>query len=415
MTLKYSVDKLLYQRQSSDCFWANLQPDENTLTQMNEIKMLVRKTIRNAFKAFQEKVEEKGLSALTEEYGISLESLATTGNIDDAINALKKVKPKFCSQGSSVYKTLNKPAHTPPQQMDVDDGAYLPMTIIEETGPIIAKEAFFKIVDSALQQLCQENREWKFINNKATCARIIVSTDMHIDVPLYAIPEGEYAALTEAHDSLSYSLEALATKAQEVILDPDQVYLAMRNEEHWKQSDPREISEWFKSEVKLHGEGLRRVCRYLKAWRDHTWEDGGGPSSISLMACAVNTYNEPQNSNGFAGDSEALLAVVTALPTQLSEGVYLMTKNEMLYPRESDQKNHSEIVSQAEKLKINIRRSLLSAESQEECVSGFMAIFGLRFPYDVERVESIASQVRSTSAMAQPSPKTEMKPNFSAG
>ncbi|WP_327211829.1 MULTISPECIES: cyclic GMP-AMP synthase DncV-like nucleotidyltransferase [Pseudomonas syringae group] len=32
-------------------------------------------------------------------------------------------KPRFFTQGSWAYKTLNSPAHMPPQQSDVDDGA----------------------------------------------------------------------------------------------------------------------------------------------------------------------------------------------------------------------------------------------------------------------------------------------------
>lgn len=33
---------------------------------------------------------------------------------------------------------------------------------------------------------------------------------------------------------------------------------------------------WVKDRIREHGQPLRRVCRYLKAWRDFHWSEGGG-------------------------------------------------------------------------------------------------------------------------------------------
>lgn len=51
-------------------------------------------------------------------------------------------------------------------------------------------------------------------------------------------------------------------------------------------SDPRPVKEWFVDQVETKGVQLRRVVRYIKAYRDWIWKSGG-PSSILLMAAAA--------------------------------------------------------------------------------------------------------------------------------
>ena len=72
----------------------------------------------------------------------------------------------------------------------------------------------------------------------------------------------------------------------------------------WIESDPREIENWFFGAIADHGEAVRRVCRYLKGWRDFQWMRNG-PSSITLMACVVAVYDElngtlPENRDDLA-------------------------------------------------------------------------------------------------------------------
>ena len=71
-----------------------------------------------------------------------------------------QLKPRFMTQGSFQYKTLNKPFH-PGQEMDIDDGTYLPMPIFE-SKPKIGHQLLTLLVDSALKSLANENRGWKF-------------------------------------------------------------------------------------------------------------------------------------------------------------------------------------------------------------------------------------------------------------
>ena len=83
----------------------------------------------------------------------------------------KDCNPKFFIQGSWAYKTLNRPCQTPPQQSDVDDGVYLPMSIVtEENRPTMAIKDFRAAVCDVLQPLCDEEG-WD-LSSRATCLRV---------------------------------------------------------------------------------------------------------------------------------------------------------------------------------------------------------------------------------------------------
>ena len=49
---------------------------------------------------------------------------------DEARDDFIKFQPRFWTQGSFQYDTLNRPFH-PGQEMDIDDGTYMPMTVFE--------------------------------------------------------------------------------------------------------------------------------------------------------------------------------------------------------------------------------------------------------------------------------------------
>src|SRR5690606_10447458 len=64
--------------------------------------------------------------------------------------AEEAVQPRFFTQGSWAYKTLNAPAQHP-QQADVDDGAYLPLSFVTQAGrPSTASSIFFSAAEEAL-------------------------------------------------------------------------------------------------------------------------------------------------------------------------------------------------------------------------------------------------------------------------
>lgn len=328
----------------------------------------------------------------------------------DAGHPGKVPQPRFFTQGSWAYKTLNAPAQKP-QQADVDDGCYLPLSFLTQTDrPSVAAEVFFDVAQKALAELVKE-RGWK-LSSKPTCIRIEINDLAHIDIPLYAIPDKEFETLVKAEsarryalDGRNYSLEAAAESWEE--LSTSKVLLAHR-EEGWMHSDPRPVKVWFVDQVAAKGEQLRRVVRYLKAYRDWTW-DKGGPSSILLMAAAAPLFVRQDRR-----DDQALLDVVKLLPAVLRKGVSNpINREESLTDRLRALSKDVDLVEQAAVQLEDLGRKLqaaLDAGNAEQACSWLRNLFGPRFPDRPERVKvgtaavsSIAAAIASSPAIAGPS------------
>ncbi|CAH1556699.1 CBASS cGAMP synthase [Vibrio rotiferianus] len=306
-----------------------------------------------------------------------------------------KLKPVFFTQGSFTYGTLNRPAFPPEQQLDLDDGVYLPIEFFENS-PVVGKNVFFLIIDTILTRLCEENPKWEGPSFKTTCARINVAPHIHIDIPLYAIPEDEYENLEKSRQSKTLMLESLSKSssyddlytrfldsinesmvtnqysayAESRYLSPDKIYLAKRDDkEHWMPSDPALVARWFENAALEHGKPLVNTCRYLKAWRDTTYSPGGpsGPTSLTLMACAVATFDN--YSGDTLDDHGALLLCTEALPQQLRAGVPSPDPSDErnLFPKGGmKQYEIEDIIQKAQALYASLRHGTYQAETKEE-------------------------------------------------
>lgn len=327
--------------------------------------------------------------------------------------SLQKLKPKFASQGSFVYKTMNSPCQAP-QQMDLDDGIYLPIDMFEDK-PVISKDLFFHYVDNTLLNLAKR-KGWVFSDKKNTCARLIIDDATHVDVPLYAVPKQRHEAMlekaaTHVFDSISTNLD---TRTR---LEPNEVNLALRNAESWTVSDPAVLNDYFKQNFKFYkelvgGEDVcRRVCRYLKAWRDYAFKSGG-PSSVALMTCVVLSFQEMSRSRSMEklSDGEALLECVKCLPEQLLNGVpndAEKDKGELLFPKKEMSKSEiDEIYESAIELHESLR-SAISAKTKNDAIMKLQESFGSRFPSLLDLLtstSSVAAAIRSQPAKSQPQP-----------
>lgn len=220
--------------------------------------------------------------------------------------------PRYRLQGSKVYGTQNAPAHSPQQQVDIDLGTYLSATFLDtlaqQNGKKVAIPAkhiakqYFDTVDMTLRILCKKEG-WLYLdgqNKKDNCCRIDLSPkglDAHIDVPLYAMPNVEFEKLEKAamtYDSAEGIFEAAVRSDLAPVIDEDGwemldvVVMATRQGE-WSESDVQKVITHFRDASKRisHPVILRRLWRYIKAWRDYNWRDGGAPSSILLMEAVV--------------------------------------------------------------------------------------------------------------------------------
>ncbi|EKE75942.1 CBASS cGAMP synthase [Gallaecimonas xiamenensis] len=314
-------------------------------------------------------------------------------------------EPRFFTQGSWAYKTLNSPAKHP-QQADIDDGCYMPLSFVAQTQrPSLAAEVFFAAAEEALKPLVEE-KKWELVTSKATCIRIVIADYAHIDIPLYAIPDQEFAALkTVAVESYGYHnlFEAVSKASRDVwtALPADKVLLAHR-ECDWMASDPRPVKEWFLGQVDAKGEQFRRVVRYLKAFRDWRWSEGG-PASILLMAAAAPLF-EKRDSR----DDLALQGVVDALPARLRAGV-----NNPVEPSESLTnrlgKEGVEEAARAFEAFSEVLRGAIDAGNPAQACTWMQGQFGPRFPDEPGRVRvvpgaaSVAATIAATPAAAGPS------------
>ncbi len=310
-------------------------------------------------------------------------------------------QPRFFTQGSWAYKTLNAPAQSP-QQADVDDGCYLPLSFVTQTKrPSTATTVFFAAAEEALKSLVEERR-WKLVNDKPTCIRIVIADFAHIDVPLYAIPDQEFSTLAKAsmenygYDSIMDAV-VRAERDAWTALPRDRVLLAHR-ECNWMPSDPRPVKEWFLGEVEAKGEQFRRVVRYLKAFRDWKWPSGG-PASILLMAAAAPLFEKRDRR-----DDLALIDVVAALPARLRAGVNNPVEESESLTERLGKAGVEEAAKAFEEFEKVLRGAVDAGSPSQACV-WMRREFGPRFPNEPDRIRvvSVAATIAATPAVAGPS------------
>jgi len=321
----------------------------------------------------------------------------------------KSVTPKFRTQGSWSYKTCVQPAFIPLQEIDWDFGVYLPVNVWEENGPphVMAK-AYFELVENFLKDFCRENG-WSLEPGKDTCIRVKVSNWAHIDLPLYAAPESEFAKIMEkaalearagsAHDAarLSESMEFGEIYGQ-AWNDLDHIVLAMRTGE-WKSSDPEDVASWFNDRDLEHKGQLRRVCRYLKAWRDFHWKDGGGPSSVSIMIAVAQTFEYLRGRDDLALEKAAekfSMAIMGEIREQAIDGGTEDFNSRL----SADQKIFAS--QKARELSIAMRQARSYAQHlKSQAIVDLQKQFGSRIPNrtDLVDVDSGADEIRATPAL----------------
>lgn len=358
-----NLSSLFYSGAEDGCLLVNLELRQDQKTALNDAKQKVRQALRDGLPDILAKI---------------------TGD--------KVATPRFFTQGSWSYKTINAPAQKP-QQADLDDGAYLPLSFVSEMHkPSHASRIYFEAVEEVLKPLT-EKHGWKLISDKPTCTRVEISKDAHIDIPLYAIPDSQFVLLKEAAAKRRMALDSSICMAEQdewTALPANMVLLAHR-EEDWIASDPRPIKQWFLQQVKTKGEQLRRVVRYLKAYRDFKWNTGG-PTSILLMVATASVFEKRDRR-----DDLALLDVVRELPDVLRNGVANPTdRTESL----TDRFTKAEIEDAAKRLEElckYLSASLQATDPAQACI-WMQSQLGSRFPNAPDRIATVTASETVASA-----------------
>lgn len=394
----FNLHRVLAEAPRGNDFLSVLDVPGRQEQELRDARDLIRETIRAGFSSWQRTVDRRAL----------LQEVALKRAVPDP-----KLKPKFRMQGSASYHTLNLPARQPPQRIDYDDGLYLPVSFLAETGsPVLASAGFFRLVEALLAPLC-ERKGWQ-LRQKPSCVRVQLSNRAHIDLPLYAIPDNEFETLLEkaavANSAMDRALVRDGMAFDESIYEAlpiDDIRLAHRDR-GWIKSDPRLIERWFKDAIATHGYQLRRVCRYFKAWRDHHW-DACVLSSIAIMKCVVDAFDEVHWSLDPKRDDLAALEVAARLSTYFAGKIANPVVDGALDDNWSEVDRRA-FIAKAKELHTQISSAIRGTDSAAVALSELTQAFGPRIPQDVTLVvvtaEATVRSFQPTKVPARQVPKT---------
>jgi hypothetical protein len=311
------------------------------------------------------------------------------------------VEVKLMTQGSFAYGTLNAPARSP-QEIDLDDGMYIPVDFLDNGEPALTARGLFEFTEAALQPLCDE-RGWK-LKEKECCVRVQIWTGAHVDIPIYSIPRERFALLSEnltKADSLAFAQDSISGPWR---LPSDLVMLAHRSGK-WAHSDPQLLHEWIEGRVRRYGPVYRRLCRFFKGWRDYIW-DSSALSSLTIM-CAIDMAI--RQLDGFPTedrDDELVMDVAKHLPRIFSGTVENPVISGSVLNNWTDVER-ANIVSESELLRDEMVAALEKTGLAERVVERIQNRFGRRIPYrpDVVRIASTIAAIQSAPAATVAAPR----------
>ncbi|MBI2749588.1 MAG: hypothetical protein HYX43_09690 [Burkholderiales bacterium] len=363
-----NLHRLFYHHGVQDCYLSQLTLPELRVSMLREARRKVREALRDGI--------YKASKALSNE---------------------ETVSPRFFTQGSWAYRTLNRATQVPPQQADMDDGCYLPMSFMKGSKPTRSAQWFFAVADAILEALVKKEGWQGYSRDKDCCCRALVDAEHRIDVPLYAIRDEAYQSLVKAAAQHNYvNLTEAFTQDDTVnidwtILEREEVLLASRDG-MWTASDPREVKVWADSIFAAPGgEQLRRVSRYVKGWRDQQYKNQG-PSSILLMVVASNNFT-----SCVGRDDLALAEVAHHLPATLLEDVFAPWDGQEQINRLT-MGERQQASTLAKRLLSELRYGLNAKEEEMQLVlSKLTAQFGRHFPTDAALI-SVATPAQTVAA-----------------
>lgn len=305
-------------------------------------------------------------------------------------------KPTFFTQGSYAYKTLNDPdpEHTPPQQMDLDDGVYFDASAVKDTSP----KMLLLAMEGVLRAWAAK-QGWKS-ETKPNCCRAILPTvgggvpNKHIDWPIYCVSDEQMSGLKRQGRNASDLTGIFEEFEIPYLPSAKGVVMLAHKEKGWVESDPREVLEWVLERRREHGMGFLNVCRYLKAWRDHQWADSP-LSSIAIMVIVAKAFAE-ECRNGKKDDDDMLLAAARQIAPCLRDGVFAPFDSERL-DRLSDN-DRLEIQGRARSFSGDIDRCLSGGISKTEICATMRVHFGNRFPNKTALILECGNNTSSAAA-----------------
>lgn len=248
-------------------------------------------------------------------------------------------KPKFKGQGSFSMDTILNQLED--KDYDIDYGIYLDSynDKKKEEWPVTST------IHTWIKDAVDGHTSTPPVD-KNTCVRVIYANDYHIDLPAYIIKD-------------------------------DIAYLAHK-EKGWIESDPKAFTDWFNKHATESGVQLRRVVRYLKAWKDYQNRNvlNVDLSGICITILAVENFYSSQDR-----DDKSLLGTVSNIIETL-ENDFTCTKPVIPYEDlldEFEQSKKDSIINKLSTFKIALQNSI-DLECEYDASLKLIKQFGDRFP-----------------------------------
>jgi hypothetical protein len=305
------------------------------------------------------------------------------------------IEVKFMTQGSFAYKTINDPAKQL-QEIDLDDGMYVPVEFLDNGQPALTARGLFQFVETSLKPLVVQEG-WLGVASKDNCVRVNLWDGAHLDIPIYSVPQDRYQQIVEfATASFGETPFSRTAMMKNYHLPTDKIMLA-RNDGTWIQSDPQKLHDWVDDRVVHYGASFRRLCRFFKGWRDHTWQKSD-LSSLCLMRAVDEGLRGYTNDVGGLPSEERddvlVLEVAKRLPAILNGNV----QNPVLTTsclNDWDNDVRIDIIARAEAHNAGMVAALEQTGDPEQVVLKLKRAFGDRIPHRPDVVKIAGAQIEA--------------------
>lgn len=260
--------------------------------------------------------------------------------------------PKYCTQGSYAMKTAIMP--TEDDEFDLDNGVYLQgYSSDQDKWP--STQTVHTWVKSAVEKHTSNDPI-----DKNTCVRVVYEDKYHIDLPIYIMGKNSEG------DEIAY----LAHKSK-----------------GWIESDPKAFTSWFQEYVNDNGQQIRRMVKYLKAWKDYKNIDIKG-MAITILVC--NNFSLTENR-----DDVSLLDTVTNILDFLEDNFQcykpVTPTDEDLFANVSETSKNA-ILNGLDNLKKKLDKAINEKSNEKDATDILQKLFGDRFPDGEDKNKDISEK-----------------------
>ena len=259
----------------------------------------------------------------------------------------KREKPKFSGQGSYSMDTILNPLEG--NECDVDYGIYIQGYEEQEMSEWPTPTTVHKWIVDAVDGHTSTPPV-----DKNTCVRVIYKDEYHIDLPSY-------------------------------ILKDDKAYLAHKSK-GWIESDPKSFTTWFETKVKENSVQLRRVVRYLKAWKDY---QNRNSKTVDISGMALTILAAENFVSSDDRDDKSILATTKDIVETLEEKFECkkpVAPYEDLFEDYSQNKK-DDVVNKLKSFITSMEKAL-NEEDEKKASKKLIKVYGDRFPEGEEKDDS---------------------------